>query len=36
MEKEDKLVQLHEKLENQETDLCHRQQQKEKIQQQET
>ena len=28
MDKEDKLVQLHEKLENQETELCHRQQQK--------
>ena len=34
MDKEDKLVQLHEKLENQETQLCHRQQQKEKLQQQ--
>ena len=33
MDKEDKLVQLHEKLENQETELCHRQQQKEKLQQ---
>ena len=34
MDKEDKLAQLHEKLENQETELCHRQQQKEKLQQQ--
>ena len=34
MDKEDKLAQLHEKLENQETKLCHRQQQKEKIQHQ--
>ena len=34
MDKEDKLAQLHEKLENQETELCHHQQQKEKLQQQ--
>ena len=34
MDKEDKLVQVHEKLENQETELCHRQQQKEKLEQQ--
>ena len=34
MDKEDKLAQLHEKLEKQETELCHRQQQKEKLQQQ--
>ena len=34
MDKEDKLTQLHEKLENQETKLCHHQQQKEKLQQQ--
>ena len=34
MDKEDKLMQLHEKLENQETKLCHHQQQKEKLQQQ--
>ena len=34
MDKEDKLTQLHEKLENQETKLCHYQQQKEKLQQQ--
>ena len=33
MEKEDKLAQLHEKLENHETELCHHQQQKEKLQQ---
>ena len=34
MDKEDKLAQLHEKLENQETELCHHQQKKEKLQQQ--
>ena len=34
MDKEDKLAQLHGKLENQETELCHRQQKKEKLQQQ--
>ena len=34
MDKEDKLVQLHEKLENQETESCHCPQQKEKLQQQ--
>ena len=34
MDKEDKFAQLHEKLENQETKLCHCQQQKEKLQQQ--
>ena len=33
MDKEDKLAQLHEKLENQEIELCHRQHQKEKFQQ---
>ena len=32
MDKEDKLVQLHETLENRETELFHRQQQKEKLQ----
>ena len=34
MDKEDKLTQLHEKLENQEIELCHRQHQKEKLKQQ--
>ena len=34
MDKEDELAQLHENLENQETELCHHQQQKEKLQQQ--
>ena len=34
MDKRDKLAQLHENLDNQETQLCHHQQHKEKLQQQ--